>query len=84
MTKYFAAGLTAILTFFVASFLPVFVEELIRDFMGWQAPGPSLDMGWWRAGAGFIVAGSIFWLVVRRRNAAALEWRKTLAARARA
>jgi uncharacterized membrane protein len=84
MMKYFAAGLTATFMFFVASFLLVFVEESIRNLPGWQAPGLSLDMSWWRAGAAFIVAGSIFWLVVRWRNAAALKWRKTLAARARA
>jgi hypothetical protein len=82
--KYVEAGLAAIVMFFVAGFLLIFIEDPVRDLIGGLALDVSLDMMWWRTGAGLVPAASVFWLIVRWRNNAALKWRKTLAARARA
>ncbi|WP_150117608.1 hypothetical protein [Microvirga vignae] len=82
--KYVAAGLTAIFVFLLSYFLLVFIEEPVLDLVGWDDLDPSWDMKWWRTGVGLTMAACVFRLIVEWRNNAALKWRKTLAARARA
>ncbi|WP_134500358.1 hypothetical protein [Microvirga pakistanensis] len=82
--KYIAAGLTAFVVFFMSYLLLVLVEDPVLALMGWNDLGPSHDMGWWRTGAGVTIAALAFHCVIEWRNNAALKWRKTLAARARA
>ncbi len=81
--KYVAAGLTAILVLLVSYFLLLPIEEPTRNLTGWLDLS-SGDMGWWRGGVGLTMAACVSRLVVMWRNNTALEWRKTLAARARA
>jgi len=82
--KYVAAGMSAIAVFLTSYFLLEFIEEPVLNLIGWNDPDPSWDMRWWRTGAGLTVAACVFRLFIEWRNSAALKWRKTLAARARA
>ncbi|WP_414474959.1 hypothetical protein [Microvirga sp. M2] len=82
--KYVAAGLTASAVFFTSYLLLIFAEEPFRDLMSWLDLDPYWEMRWWRAGTGLIMAGYVFRAFITWRNNAALEWRRTLAARARA
>jgi hypothetical protein len=58
------------------------LEGSVKD---WQAVWTSPDILRWSALMAILLSLSIVWPVMsRRRQAAALEWRRTLAARARA
>ncbi|MEZ0167755.1 hypothetical protein [Microvirga sp. TS319] len=82
--KYVAAGLTAIAVFFTSYLLLIFLEEPFLDLMGWLELDPYWEMRWWRAAAGLTMAVYVFRAFIAWRNNAALQWRRTLAARARA
>jgi hypothetical protein len=61
------------------------VQWLEGGFKGWQAICTSPEILPWSASTGILLTLSIVFPVMRRRRqAAALEWRRTLAARARA
>ncbi len=83
-TKFFAAGAAASLIFFASYLLMMLFEEPFRNLIGWQELNFTWDTRWWRIAAGLTLAAYVFRLVIVRRNKAALEWRKTLAGRARA
>lgn len=82
--KFIQAGLAAVVVFFTCYLLLALLEDPISDLMNWPELGLAWGGTWWRASAGLTIAACVFRLVIARRNNAALEWRKTLAARARA
>jgi hypothetical protein len=83
-TKFFTAGAAAFLVFLASYVLLMLFEEPFRNLMGWQELNLIWDTRWWRIAAGLTLAAYVFRLVIVWRNKAALEWRKTLAGRARA
>jgi len=61
------------------------VQWLQGSVKDWQVVWASPDLLPWFASMGILLALSIMWPLMKRRSqAAALEWRRTLAARARA
>jgi hypothetical protein len=81
--KYVIAGLIATLVFLATYFLLASAVVPILDQMGWGDHELSWNMRL-RTCFGLVVAACSFRLVIEWRNNAALKWRKTLAARARA
>ena len=83
--RYIAAGLAAIITFFVLGCAWAWIDIIAWGQMDWGAFDPIPRLTLWSGGVSFVSAVAIFCGILEwRRRADIARWRRTLAARARA
>ena len=82
--KYLAAGITAIVLFFISGALVNSIETVYPVLIDRRSLELLIGNRWFQAAAAVVVTVSIIAMIVRVRTNAAMKWRKSLAARARA